>query len=275
MFKKFSVIVAALALSVCMYAQPSGWEWKESKKGPQYGSLTLRMFDSDQTISAVRYPAAKFHTIIANDPGYIKKRCCTTTTGFGFRYGGQAAINGSYFNMRTQRPTTYIRDNGRVEGTTQDAEKGRTTGLLVINGKECLIFPTADTLAHKAAYDKAKDVMAAGPVLMQNGAVLTGWPEGDGFYSNRHPRSIVGVSADGYVYFIVIDGRHEGNAEGATIAEAAAIAELFGLKDALNLDGGGSSALWVKNQGVISHPSDNRSFDEYGERRIPNAIIVK
>lgn len=53
----------------------------------------------------------------------------------------------------------------------------------------------------------------------------------------------------------VIDGRAKGQAAGATIAETAYIARLLGLTDALNLDGGGSSALWTAQEGVVSHPA--------------------
>ena len=58
-----------------------------------------------------------------------------------------------------------------------------------------------------------------------------------------------------------------------------------GCRNAVNLDGGGSSTLWLspasgdsvpKNQigGVINHPSDNGKFDHKGERRVANSIIV-
>jgi exopolysaccharide biosynthesis protein len=43
----------------------------------------------------------------------------------------------------------------------------------------------------------------------------------------------------------------------------------------MNFDGGGSSTLWTKEYGVINHPYDNKVFDHKGERKVPNAIIVK
>ena len=53
----------------------------------------------------------------------------------------------------------------------------------------------------------------------------------------------------------VIDGRAKGQAAGATIAETAYIARLLGLTDALNLDGGGSSALWTAQEGWSATPA--------------------
>ena len=73
---------------------------------------------------------------------------------------------------------------------------------------------------------------------------------------------------------MVIDGRFKGSADGASIYETAYICHLLGMTDAINLDGGGSSALWTSTTGVISHPRDNRRFDHEGERTVPNLIAV-
>ena len=77
------------------------------------------------------------------------------------------------------------------------------------------------------------------------------------------------------MWLVVVDGRFPGEAEGMTIAELTALAERLGLVEAINLDGGGSSTLWVLPEGVISHPSDNRIFDHEGQRIVPNAIVVR
>ena len=88
-------------------------------------------------------------------------------------------------------------------------------------------------------------------------------------------RGEIGKRPNGEVVMAVIDGRAKGQAAGATIAETAYIARLLGLTDALNLDGGGSSALWTAQEGVVSHPSDNRRFDHAGERAVPNGIVAR
>ena len=73
---------------------------------------------------------------------------------------------------------------------------------------------------------------------------------------------------------MVIDGRFKGKADGASIFETAYICHLLGMTDAINLDGGGSSALWSRETGVINHPRDNKKFDHEGERVVPNLIVV-
>lgn len=73
---------------------------------------------------------------------------------------------------------------------------------------------------------------------------------------------------------VVIDGRFKGSADCANIYETAYICSLLGMTDAINLDGGGSSALWTKETGVMSYPRDNKRFDHDEERRVPNLIAV-
>ena len=94
------------------------------------------------------------------------------------------------------------------------------------------------------------------------------------FYDRRHPRTAIGKDDSGNIYLVVIDGRFKGKADGASIFETAYICHLLGMTDAINLDGGGSSALWSSETGVINHPRDNRKFDHEGERSVPNLVVV-
>ena len=98
-----------------------------------------------------------------------------------------------------------------------------------------------------------------------------------GFSDKRHPRSVV-FEKDGKICLMVIDGRSKGNAAGMTLDEIQRFLMAMdggrGCTSALNLDGGGSSTLWVKDKGVVNHPSDNGKFDNKGERRVANSIII-
>ncbi len=77
----------------------------------------------------------------------------------------------------------------------------------------------------------------------------------------RHPRSAVGVSADGRSLLIVaVDGRQV-HSRGATLDELGQLMQTLGANHALNLDGGGSTALVVKDPGsgvfaIANQPSD-------------------
>ena len=63
----------------------------------------------------------------------------------------------------------------------------------------------------------------------------------------RHPRSAAGISPNGqYLYLLVIDGRRALSI-GATEPETAFLTRALGCRDAINLDGGGSSALALRH----------------------------
>jgi exopolysaccharide biosynthesis protein len=79
----------------------------------------------------------------------------------------------------------------------------------------------------------------------------------------------------GDVYFVVVDGRLPGTAEGVTIAELTKICEWLGMSDAINLDGGGSSTMWNRYWGVVNYPCRNKKFDHEGDRRVSSCMVVK
>ena len=85
----------------------------------------------------------------------------------------------------------------------------------------------------------------------------------------RHPRSAVGISADGRTLLLVaIDGRQEGHSRGVTLAELAKIFQTFGAADAINLDGGGSTSLVLRDPATGVHSIANQP-SELSTARLP------
>lgn len=76
------------------------------------------------------------------------------------------------------------------------------------------------------------------------------------FVTVRHPRTALGLKPDGSLVILVADGRREG-ALGFTGPEMAAIFIAEGVTEAINLDGGGSTTLYIENEGGVQNkPSD-------------------
>jgi exopolysaccharide biosynthesis protein len=97
--------------------------------------------------------------------------------------------------------------------------------------------------------------------FINEGRVEGNWPD-------RHPRSAIGFNKDqSKFYMVVVDGRQE-NSAGMTLTELGEFMAGFGVYNALNLDGGGSSTLWVRNK-VVNSPSDKT-----GERAVSNILMV-
>lgn len=134
------------------------------------------------------------------------------------------------------------------------------------------------------------DIINGGPTLVKGGNILSdyaaeGWsPEGfaaegaasaasrlnffNGWVLRRNPRTAIGTMADGTLLLVTVDGRNPTHSIGASIPEMAQLMRDLGAVDALNLDGGGSTATYVNGmlQGV---PSDTT-----GERPDGDAILI-
>ena len=237
-----------------------------AKADGYYGTIQ----QDDQFIAFVRYNPDAFQTTVVTAEG----EQADSTSALCLGSDAFAGINGSYFNMKELTAVTFVKDDGFVTGVTTPGETFRTNGALVLNPEDLRIEPCDTT----EVFEQDWEVLASGPVLIFGGDSpiydedTPGWKN---FYDKRHPRSLVGKDADGGVWLVVVDGRFPGEAEGMTIAELTSLAERLGLTDALNLDGGGSSTLWVLPAGVLNHPCDNGQFDHEGQRIVPNAVVVR
>lgn len=247
------------------------WRIADLGNGAECRSAQIDLFGSRQSIAVVSYPRRSFTTSIVH-----LDRKALPTSELGLTAGADAAVNGSYFNVRTLEPVTFVLLDKKILGRTTPSELLRTNGVVAFRdrkGRRMDIFP-CDTADYPRVARRYRSALAAGPVLIDDGKIVE-YQSDDSFYTRRHPRTIIGKRADGTVVMAVIDGRFQGQGEGATIEETARIARLLGLTEALNLDGGGSSTLWTAQKGVLNHPSDNRRFDHAGERGVPNCIVVR
>ena len=247
------------------------WEISDLGGGAECRYAQIDMFGSRQSISVVSYPRRNFETQIV----HLDRRA-EATSELGKPAGADIAVNGSYFNVKTFEPVTFVLIDKKIVGRTTPNELMRTNGMLAFRdkkGRRMDIF-FCDTSEYGQVARRYRSALAAGPVLIDGGRIVE-YDSDKSFYTGRHPRTLIGKRADGEVVMVVIDGRFKGRGEGATIAETAYIARLLGLVEALNLDGGGSSTLWTARKGVLNHPYDNHRFDHAGERAVPNCIVVR
>ncbi|HET7486968.1 MAG TPA: phosphodiester glycosidase family protein [Acidimicrobiales bacterium] len=100
----------------------------------------------------------------------------------------------------------------------------------------------------------AQQSIGGGPVLVRDGRRFVG-DDGSDFVHGRHPRTVVGWTAEGEVLLVTVDGRQPGYSGGMSLAEAADLMVELGAVEALNLDGGGSTTF-VAGGRVLNQPSD-------------------
>lgn len=154
------------------------------------------------------------------------------------------------------------------------------SGALGIDDTGIVRFRARDGDAWEDEWPEVPTALAGGHLLLMDGQML---PDiaGERFVSDRearhsgraHPRTAICTTADGSTLLVAIDGRHDGTAEGLTLRELATFLASQACAEALNLDGGGSTTMWIDGRGVVNHPSDNGRFDREGERAIRSAIV--
>jgi len=120
---------------------------------------------------------------------------------------------------------------------------------------------------------KVNTAVGGGPVLVQNGRIeITNneeWRFAGRAIDDKHPRTCMGYTNDGWLIVMVIQGRFPGIAEGATLTQEAQLLKDLGCEEALNLDGGGSSCMLINGKETIK-PSEKGE-----ERPVPAVFIIK
>ncbi|WP_399892052.1 phosphodiester glycosidase family protein [Streptomyces sp. BBFR51] len=135
-----------------------------------------------------------------------------------------------------------------------------------------------DERGHRVSPSPRTDIVNAGPELVRDGRVhvtpaTDGMVHPDdpswyyGWVHKRNPRTLAGVDAAGRTVLVTADGRST-DSLGLSIGESARVAKSLGLREAVNLDGGGSTTM-VANGAVLNTPSDAA-----GERPVGDALLI-
>ena len=161
-----------------------------------------------------------------------------------------------------------------TNGDGYNMSTGKPGGLLVMNGVEwhpvdgdgffAILKDGSAMIGTKAEYETYKDqiqeaIGAFGATLVKNGEMAVN--KTSSYYSSRASRTAIGITAEGKVVMMVLDGRQEPFSAGGSMEEIAQIMLDAGCVHAVNLDGGGSTTYLSKPEGsdklqLVSRPSD-------------------
>ena len=114
------------------------------------------------------------------------------------------------------------------------------------------------------------DVVTGVPQLIKNGKIDITWERektNKAFVETRHPRTAVAKLRNGKFLMLTADGRSDTSA-GLDLNDLAAYLLELGATDAMNLDGGGSTTMFVDGK-VVNRPSDAT-----GERKVSDVLVV-
>ena len=132
-------------------------------------------------------------------------------------------------------------------------------------GEEFLKFKPGDsvtmtTVCSDPNLNNARWVTGGGDILVKDG-VMTDPETWDKAMSPKNPRTALGVKDDGTVIAYVFSGRESDHSAGLTLKALAEEMLARGCIDAVNLDGGGSSAISARMHGYASSTLQNRPSD--------------
>ena len=236
-----------------------------------------QIFNSNQYLCVIEIPKGS-ETYLR----FVSDTTLSTVSSFAQRNNALAGINGSYFNMSTGVPVCYLRIGGRELGVNEASRNDsinrkyyqNAVVRLLPSGRPRFNIPDSNRLSERRMPDS--NVMTSGPMLISRGATVPQRLDRRFVYA-RHNRTAIGLKADGSIILLVADGRSRKNADGLSLPELTHVMRWLGCRDAANLDGGGSSTMYIRDlgtNGIVNHPSDNGRFDPVGQRPVSNAILL-
>jgi hypothetical protein len=176
-----------------------------------------------------------------------------------------------------------------VDTSTTGVVIPRGGAVLVARGSqaraELLALEVGDTLRASVSLLPFHPAEAVGgrPLLLRDSTIAAevdteGQP---GFATGRHPRTAVGIARGGRrLLLVVVDGRQKPYSDGMTLRELATLMRALGARDAINLDGGGSTTLVYADPDASAAGTRgalriaNRPSDATGERPVGDALAI-
>ncbi len=182
-----------------------------------------------------------------------------------------AAINGSFFDRDKGGSVSYYEQDDSVYSRTRSPGIKWGVSDRILNGAMVLqknhIFGI-ESARSEQFYEESENesfVMVSGPLLLKD-SIPQKLPDMSFTYT-RHPRTCAGITHEAII-LITIDGRSD-MASGMSLPEVQELLLALGCLDAINLDGGGSTTMWIKEKGIVNIPSDKT-----GERPVANALLI-
>lgn len=297
------ILFAAVFVSFNSFAQSDSitvikTKWDTKKVAPgirlRHHWFNASLFGSNQNINILEIKLNGKNELDVEAEPQLRK----PTSEFGSEYHAIAALNGTFFDMKNGGSEDYIRLDGKVLNENKLPKNNKRAlhqKAAIVIEKNKLRIVSWDGSANWENSLPGEDVMVTGPLLIKNHQLSS--LDTTSMYVARHPRTAVAIKGK-KVFLITVDGRNK-KAAGMSLYELAAFLKWLKADDAINLDGGGSTTLWIDGYaegGIVNHPSDNRKmeqskeykqgmdldnfpasekWDRSGERPVANVLIVK
>jgi hypothetical protein len=197
---------------------------------------------------------------------------------YGFHRTTLTDRNGAEFVVKSRKVSAVYYDSGSSQIppdgyiiSVTGAKRQELLNLLKVGTKVHLLSTFGLSLRGSDATTLSEDIVGGVPQLIKNGKIDITWEQekiNKDFVTTRHPRTAVAKLKDGKFLMVTVDGRQPGYSVGMNLEELAAFLLEQGAVDAMNLDGGGSTTMFLDGK-VMNKPSDKE-----GERSVSDAILV-
>ena len=178
-------------------------------------------------------------------------------------YSAVVGVNADFYNMSNGAPAgALVMEGVEYHGVASENFFG------ILKDGTPIIGGSAEWNAHKGEIQEA---VGGSMWLVRDGKIVVNAT--DNYYTDRVSRTCVGITYDGQVVLMVLDGRQEPFSAGGSAIEIAQIMQDAGCVAALNLDGGGSSTFAAKGEGSETISVVNRPSDGY-ERSVSSTLVV-
>ena len=247
-----------------------GAKMEELRPGVTWTSTITTWKGEPRSINIVSIPPSEFKNLHFTFPAGMKK-----TSDQCVSAGALLGVNGQYFDNKTGG-TGLAHDYLKIDGTVMRIGRDKAgynyaSGVFVFSDDYAAIKAVNYNEGARELADP--NVMACGPLLIDNGK-YTSLPY-DSHNNTTHPRTAVAVTYDNHVLLVTIDGRFPGQAVGMPTPLMQEFFTLLGAKSALNLDGGGSTTMYIMGRGMVNHGSDGNNWNNPTERAVNSIIYLK
>ncbi len=249
-----------------------------------FGRISQRPSFAIDTLKRLIIDDLGFSAIIKTKQGYSKSISSLNDTVrtnslvmFNKYFGSSTKTNNTVTELRLKRVSPLV-----IGDTIKFVVKAKNVGLgnMTYNPDEYVLSGNGTSKAFLDSTILVNDTIkivfntnpfrgqiysmtGGGPTLVINGTIPSG------LQTAVHPRTAVGFNQDSTkIFFVTVDGRQPGFSVGMSLPELANYMLSIGCWNAVNLDGGGSTTMVVRNR-VVNSPSDAA-----GERSVANALLA-
>ena len=227
---------------------------KKVYTGPIYDRVAMGIFDNGFDMARVQLRAQvetnkgglKIDNI--NQPRMLSTHTIVYTSDWGEysppcpKYGVQIVVENGKATRMSYGSNRIPKDGFVIVGAEKNLNSIKDAKRFKLNVK---INPE---------WKDVKHIISGGPYLIKNGDIYVDMTAQKlGSIGGRNPRTAIGYTRDNHLIMLTADGR-EGSSIGLTLVELANLMKELGCVNAMNLDGGGSTVMFVKGQ-VVNKPA--------------------